>query len=362
MSRQYGALSGIAISLILVNHAIHFGLQVAPVTGTGLSALIVLQALGAFAVPAFLFISGAFLAYAASEFSFTLVRANLERILWPYVVWSAIFYAVLLATAGQSYSAGGYVKNLLVGYPYHFVPLLAFWYASAPLLALVARRHAVPLLVAIAAYQVWLLALRHPGVFGDWLVLPTWAGVTAPPVLFTPLSDWAIYFPLGLVLSMHAERIRPTLRRFKWIALLAAAAIFGLGILNALQYAWAPWARFAAPLPLMFLLPAIERGQIPLLERFELLGRRSYGIYLAHFVLLYVLAAIVSWAGIAGAGPARFLVFPAFLVAALVGSQGLMQAMSRGALARRVYRYCFGMVPPSVSRKPRAPRPASLAF
>ena len=95
MNRQYGALSGVAIFLIVLNHAIHFGLQTSPVGPPWLGALIALQALGAFAVPVFLFVSGAFLAYAAKEFSVTFIRSSLERILWPYVIWSGIFYTLM---------------------------------------------------------------------------------------------------------------------------------------------------------------------------------------------------------------------------------------------------------------------------
>src|SRR5688500_13977086 len=122
MHRQYGALSGIAIVLIAINHAIHFGLEVNPVDGAARHALVFLQALGAFAVPAFLFISGAFLSYSAGQLSWAFVRSNVGRILWPYLVWSALFYVVVLLTNGERQSAPGYVKSLVVGYPYHFVP------------------------------------------------------------------------------------------------------------------------------------------------------------------------------------------------------------------------------------------------
>lgn len=363
MSRQYGALSGIAIFLIAVNHAIHFGLQVAPVDGAALSALIILQALGAFAVPAFLFISGAFLAYAASEFSVTLIKANLERILWPYVLWSLVFFGVVFVLAGERYSPSGYVKNLLVGYPYHFVPLLAFCYVTAPALVWVARRAAAPLLIAIAAYQAALLAVRNPGVFGDWLVLPSWASLVAPPVLSTPLSNWAIYFPLGLVLSLHAERVRPWLLRIRPAMLVLTAAVFVVGILNALELAWAPWARFVAPLPLMFVLPVIDRASIPMLQRAELLGRRSYGIYLVHFILLLALSSILLRAIGTVTGFWQAMVYPAFLLVALAGSQSLMDAVGKFASGRRLYRYWFGMPPPVAARRPaNAPRPASVSL
>lgn len=349
MNRQYGALSGVAIFLIVLNHAIHFGLQVSPVGGAWFKVLVILQAMGGFAVPVFLFVSGAFLAYAAREFSITFVRSSLERIVWPYLIWSGIFYTLLYTATGTGYTVAGYLKNLLVGYPYHFVPLLVFWYLAAPALAWAGRRHAVLLLAAIAAAQAWLLVVRFPEMFGLAGWLPSWAAATAPPVLTTTMADWGVYFPLGLVMALHGPALKPRLMKWRLAAAALTAALFGLGLLNAFSLANAPWARLAAPVPLMLLLPTIDRGSIPWLEAFERLGRRSYGIYLSHFVAINALAfAVAGWSLRSAALP--FIVFPAFFVAALGVSLLLMDAMSRSAAGRRVYRYVFGIVPPPPQR------------
>ena len=71
MNRQFAALSGVAMLLIVLNHTIEMGTKVPlsygfpAVAGPLRVALSVLQGLGVFAVPTFLFISGAFIAYAA---------------------------------------------------------------------------------------------------------------------------------------------------------------------------------------------------------------------------------------------------------------------------------------------------------
>jgi surface polysaccharide O-acyltransferase-like enzyme len=351
VNRQYGALSGIAVLLIVLNHAIHFGLQVSPVEGRWRGVLILLQALGVFAVPAFLFISGAFLSYAAGGLSLKFMRANLERILWPYVIWSAIFFLLELLTSDAPPSMTGYFRNILVGYPYHFVPLLIFWYVAAPIVVRIGRRHGIALLVAVLAYQVLLLALRFPEMFGAPGLLPRWIEVVRPPVIATSMSDWAIYFPLGLLISMHDRALRPRLVQLRWAAVTATAILFILGILNAFGMVSAPWARFAAPLPLMFLLPTINRDWIPFLRRFEDLGKRSYGIYLSHFVIINVLVfgAIRSNVPLQRA---PFVVLPSLFILTLGLSLMLMEAMARIPPARKVYRYVFGIVPPTLRATP----------
>ena len=348
MNRQYGALSGIAILLIVVNHAIHFGLQVSPVKGPWLGVLIVLQALGAFAVPVFLFVSGAFLSYAAGELSLKFIRTNVGRILWPYLIWSAVFFVLVLLTSDVHPPITGFIRNVLVGYPYHFVPLLIFWYVTAPILVRIGRRHGTALLVTVGLYQALLLALRYPAMFGVEGGMPGWLAIVKPPVIFTSMSDWAIYFPLGLVLSMHDRALKARLVRMRWVAVGATAVVFGLGILNAFGIVSAPWARFVAPLPLMFLLPTINRASIPSLRLFEDLGKRSYGIYLAHFVVINLVVFIASRRDI-GLDGVPLIVFPSFLIVALGVSLLLMDVMARILPARKIYRYVFGIVPPATA-------------
>lgn len=343
MNRQYGALSGVAVVLIVLNHAIHFGLQIAP-AGPGLSkVLVLLQALGVFAVPAFLFVSGAFLAYAAREFTPGFIANSLARILWPYVIWSCVFYALLYVAGGVRQPVTAHVKNLLVGFPYHFVPLLVFWYLAAPALAWIGRRRGGWLIAVIAAGQAWLLAVRFPEMIGIEGWPPAWASAMTPPVLFSSLSDWGVYFPLGLVMSLHQAALKPRLLRWRSVAIAATLAIFGLGLLNAFEIVHAPWARLIAPLPAMFVLPTIDRQSIPFLDAFERLGRRSYGVYLTHFIVLNVIVLALGDLRMPGLA---LIVIPVCLVAALGLSLSLMDVMARAKTGRRVYRFLFGIVPP----------------
>jgi len=334
-------------------------LQVSPVDGVWVKPLIVLQALGVFAVPAFLFISGAFISYSSSQLSRTFLKSSLARILWPYVIWSGIFFALLFVAQGERFTAIQYVRHLVVGYPYHFVPLLAFWYVLSPVFVRYARQHPVALLLIVGAYQALLIAFRDPELFGLSQSLPSWTRAIAPPVLANTLADWALYFPLGLVLSLHDGRVRSHLMAWRWPIAGATLAVFGLGLLNAFDIVDAPLARFAAPLPMMLLLPVVRRTSIPLLRQFELVGRESYGIYLSHFVVINLLVVLVS---VGGSGLPRMpiVLFPAFFAIALAVPVCLTAAMASVPATRSAYRYVFGTTPSSSSTSAPRPQPNVL--
>jgi peptidoglycan/LPS O-acetylase OafA/YrhL len=179
--------------------------------------------------------------------------------------------------------------------------------------------------------------------------LPAWAGATAPPVIFTPMADWGVYFPLGLVMSLHTAALKPRLERGRWLAVAATLLLFGLGLANAFRLVNAPWARLVAPVPLMFLLPVIERAWIPRFASFEWLGRRSYGIYLSHFVAVNVMViGLGPWVPLTSAF--SIVVYPLFLAGALGFPLLLMEGMGRLAVGRRAYRFVFGIPPPTPAR------------
>lgn len=348
MSRQFVAFSGLAMVLIVLNHAIQMGLEATVAAGYsvpggwGRFLLTLLQALGVFAVPIFLFISGAFVAYAAkgaSRLSVKFVWNSVRHILWPYLVWSILFYALIYFHGGQTFSFTGYLKNLATGYPFHFVPLLILFYLASPVLMPVARRHPWLLLGAIGGYQLLLIAIRHPDVLS--IGLPGVARLLNPPVVGGTFADWGVYFPLGTVFSLHAATLRPRLERMKWGLVFATLALFVLGMLHATGAATAPWARFFAPLPLILTVPVVQRGSIPAVKQLEKVGKRSYGLYLTHLIVLDLsLLVIEQFAG--ALFSFQFLLFPLLFVVGLTIPLIIMSDMAQRKPTRRMYRYVFG--------------------
>lgn len=348
MNRQFPALRGLAIAIVVLHHSIDMGtlgpqsLGYPPVEGWGRYVLLVLHQLGVFAVPTFLFISGGFAAYAARgdppRMSWKTIWAGLKRILLPYLLWSILFYALIYVRKGEAHTVFGYLKNLLVGYPFHFIPILVFFYVISPILVRVAGRFGVLLIAGIGIYQLFLMNLLFPGILG--FAFPERMEVLVPPALGSTMGQWAIYFPLGLVYSLHARRVRPWLDRAKWVLVAATGAFFVLSILHTLEVVRMPIARYICPLTFILLVPLIRRNSIPMVRKLEEVGKRSYGLYLIHLIVL----ELVFW-GLQIIAPwlltYQILLEPLLFAAAMGIPLLLMDGVARSP-ARSVQRYVFG--------------------
>jgi peptidoglycan/LPS O-acetylase OafA/YrhL len=294
MHRQFPAFRGIAIILVVLNHSIHMGTKYslesmfAPVIGWAGHLLDALLMLGFFAVPIFLFLSGSFFAYAAAKknirSSYKVVQKTLPFILFPYLIWSLIFYFEIFALHNQPVNLVEWLRNLVIGYPFNFVPLLIFFYLVGPILVILGKRLGWVLILLIAIYQLALINILRPGVLG--FQFPAWFDIIALPVLKNPLADWAIFFPLGLVYVLKMEKTLPLLRRFKWGLIAVLVVLYVLSVLNATGTVNMPIARYIAPVLLMLVMPTIPRNSIPQVRTLEELGKRAYGLYLMNLLVL----------------------------------------------------------------------------
>jgi peptidoglycan/LPS O-acetylase OafA/YrhL len=348
MNRQFGALSGLAMVLIVINHSIYFGTNYPEgwgypsVVGWGRTFLSILQSFGWFAVPIFLFISGSFASYAAQgeppRLSRKFLFSTLRHIVIPYIIWSLVFYVLVFFVNHGTYTPVGYIKNFLVGYPYHFVPLLVFYYILSPVLIRISRSYGLVLIALIALYQLILINILNPGTLG--FALPAWAHYLAPPVIRTTLADWGIFFPLGLVYGLHAKLYMPWSKKFFWVNVGVMATLFVLGVLDSLAVIHLPLAHYLAPVSLMLLLPAIKRETIPFVRLLERIGRRSYGIYLTNLIVLNLVLIGLRWL-IPGLFNIYIILFPLLFLIVLLVPLLVMEWMTKGP-TKQYYRYVFG--------------------
>lgn len=350
MARQFGALRGLAIALVVLNHSIVIGGEWVERLGYPDAAdweqivLLILHRFGFLAVPTFFFISGAYVAYMARgkppTVNWNSVIAVLKRILFPYLFWSLIFYVLVYIRYAEQYTLFGYFKKLVFGYPFHFIPLLLVYYISSPFLFRLAKRFGYYLLLGIGAVQLILIASVFPGSLGslslDWLET-----FPIPSFVFETPAAWALFFPMGLVYCINAKKILPRLRQFKWVLVAITAAMFVLEILSYQDLVRFSGATYIYPLTFLFLIPLIKRNSIPAVRQLEEIGKRSYGLYLTHLVVMdLMLLAVQTFI------PSLFnhqVIL--FLLILFVGAVGIplitMRTMSRSGV-RTAYRYVFG--------------------
>ncbi len=371
MTRRVFLLMGLAILAVIFSHAAGWG-QIAmfnwtdrylPVTVPNYDQvgtlpdyiLLVIRQATAFAVPAFLFGSGFFVAFASrgnrGEFTWRMVRVRLINLLIPYLIWSTLWY-ILDALQGRIYLPGEYVTRLFTGLAdggsYYFVPLVSQFYLLSPFIVRLARTRP-RLLLAIAG------ALQLVAFFFKYLEI---LKVDAPGLsLFSWMTEhwliflWALYFPLGVVCGLYGEQIRKAAERHYRAIVVALVASLVLAILEPeliyrllnVEIRFVPLTIPPAlySLLLVFSFVMFDRIKVPLANSFYHLGSKSYGIYLTHLKAMEFVSRLIRQVA------PRLLAFPVTVILPITVATGLtvpllmMRVVSHTRL-RRFYRYLFG--------------------
>lgn len=301
MRRILPALHGIAIVAVILNHSIslclytdeRLGIQL-PV-GLEYQAMIFLKSIGLIAVPIFLFSSGSFIVYSTFgknlRSSYTIVFARLKRLIVPYVILSVVFYALLYILEGKVFSIPGYVKNLLVGYPYHFVPLLFFFYIIAPLLIIACRKKPILVLAVVGIYQLLLYNNHNPGSIG--FASPQWIALITPPVIGTTFADWGIFFPLGIIFILYSQMLLALAQKIQKLLIPGVTILFVALILSEVAIINLAVTRLLFPFFSIPLMITWTRESIPFAGFLERFGKRSYGLYLLNMIVINVVIVTI---------------------------------------------------------------------
>ena len=369
MSKRLLLLGGIAILCVVLHHAGGRG-QVAmflwtdqyrPVTvpnwdqiGTlPYYVLLVIKSGVVIGVPAFLFISGFFVAYTARSGkagpSWNIVWARIKVLLVPYLIWSGVTFA-LDAFLGTTYQPAEYLFRLFstgAGGGLWYVPLLCYFYLLSPFLVPLAKARPRLFLSSMALIQLGAMGLRYlqsfageiPGLDLMLRLTPEWS-----------VTRWIFFFSLGIFACLHTRELKQWLAPRRWALLAAAGTLYLLNLVESeriLRLTQATW--FAGLDTLSFNLCAVacllcflafEQARIPYSQRLSRLGMRSFGIYILHALIIEIASR-----GIRVVLP-LFLAHPLLFTALLVvfglgGSLLLMEAVARSP-ARKAYRYFFG--------------------
>jgi membrane-bound acyltransferase YfiQ involved in biofilm formation len=361
-------LNGLATLIVVTNHALAWGYvamfwwphRYRAVTSPNFDQLYSLtyyvmrgvEQLIIVGIPAFIFVSGFFVAFAAGregtvtrKFIFT----RLRYLVIPYVLWSVI---MLLAewVQGTRYTLLEYLRMLALGQAtpaFYFVPLLCQFYLLSPWLAPLAKRHARGLLLGVALLQVLVQLIRYATLLN--LPLPGGAalGLLTQGWFFPGNLFW---FVLGIAIGFHHAALKAWLQRWRWVFLGGGLLFLVIGIWEwemLLRLSGQTWLTpketlvdnlYAALMLLSFL--SFERPAYPLAKPISDLGGKSFGVYLVHSLVLTYLAR-----GIYHLAPGLLawqVVYQPLLIAGGLAIPLLLMTLVKNSPARRTYAYQFG--------------------
>ena len=372
MTKRVFLLMSLAILAVVWSHAAGWG-QIAmfawtdryrPVTVPNFDqlgslsyyVLLVIRQLTVWAVPAFVFVSGFFVAYAArgrqSVLSWKVVRVRIINLLVPYTIWSVMCF-IGDALDGITYTPLEYLERLVSGKadgPYFYVPFLCQFYLLAPLLVAIAKTRGRPLLLGAGLLQLGALSLRYRVLLGVEISgLHLIAKVVTQSWLF---FTWSFFFPFGIECGLHVKQLKGWLTQHKWSILVATIILGLLAILEpevvyrttGREWRFVPLTITTSLYAVAFVLCFLAFDKISTLlptETIRHLGRRSYGIYLLHMRVISFVARVIRQVAPWMLAHQVLLIMPVTLAVGL-GIPLLFMAFVNRSPARRSYRYLFG--------------------
>ncbi len=305
------------------------------------------------AIPAFLFVSGFFVAFATGRshrtVSWNIIGVRVKNIIIPYLVWSVVAIGMLFAF-GERFSAGQIVKMLAFGEtqpPYYYVPLLIQLYLLSPLVVLWAKSEWKSLLVVAALLQLLAVGVRNFGILN--LDVPAvqsinWLGRS----WFFP--SHIFWFSAGIVVSFHLKPLKMQAMRFRWWLLAGTIIAYLAGIaewemlfkLSGQQWIASQETLVDGVYSIFFMLTFIGFDKMPLPAAKQIgdIGVKSFGIYLIHAPVLAVASKIIYHVAPWVLG--YQILYQAILVALGLGIPLMLMWMVKKSPAHPYYQYLFG--------------------
>lgn len=302
---------GVAIIAVVAIHASAIAQSRMSAVSPLYAVYVTLTYVSLFAVPAFIFISGLVLAHVYREGipSYgTFLSRRIASIGAPYVIWSLFYYLYSARASHLPFGLawlGGLTKALLLGtafYHLYFVVIILQMYLLFPaILGLVKCLDSgrtgvlIPFGLVHAAY-LWFLA-RFPFPYSDRFFL-----------------TYLVFFAVGTGIGLRIKEFRNMGARSRsllgGVAVLGGLAYVGFS-LAAIVYRYSSpatvlpslWSAYSLAVGASLLAIAPWTSK-PLLSG---LGRHSFGIYLAHPIILVIADGALTWMGVRSTS-LRFLI------------------------------------------------------
>lgn len=321
MIKRFLYLNGLAILAVIVFHAGGWGQtamfawsnQYLTQGGTSISQigspqyyfLRVIEQIAFFSIPAFLFVSGYFVAFKSSNqparMQWKSIINRTKFLLIPYLLWTTI-YLIFNLMQGKSSSPLEILVFYLTGSitpAYYFVILLIQLYLLSPLLIEFARKNWKLLLLFTGLLQLGIDLIPYMIIF-----FPKDAAIVLfvraiPKWLFIARLFW---FCLGIVIYVNREAFQSFClsKRKLWFVL--AIGFLSISLVEKeilLHLVGADWLgtretvfnAFYAIAILFWILSL--NGNLPQKNWVEKVGTQSFGIYLAHVPVMELTARLI---------------------------------------------------------------------
>jgi probable poly-beta-1,6-N-acetyl-D-glucosamine export protein len=290
----FDALRGVAILAVVGIHAAGagYGWKGRPGGEANFWNTLLFEQFFNFAVPAFLFASGYFVAPGRSASSGAdyrpFLRRRLTRILVPYCVWSVAVLSAFLVLGKISLLTAAF--RLFTGEalrPYYFMLLICQCYLLTPVLMYLNKRrfgfHGVVL------FNIALLAIMYVIHLG-------FSRATPRPLFAMPFYSWIAFYQYGLLMGANANLEQKVASRPRLFASLAAAglllswieAVIMIRYFDNVQYAATAikLSSFVYSMGLISLFLWLKSRVQTWNQTVAAVGRNSFGIYLTHDIIL----------------------------------------------------------------------------
>lgn len=360
MTKRLLLLNGLAVLGVVLHHASGYGFRAMffwtdrylPVTVPNYDqagslpfyGTVLIQQLDGFTLPAFMFVSGFFVAFTAGgsqeRLKWNVVMTRIKNLLVPFVLWTIIYFLISNRALPSTFDE-------LIS-RYYYLPLLSQYYLLSPFIVPIARTRWKLLLLILAFVELGTQSLQYlnalevemQGVEQMLRLTPKW--------IFPNLMFW---FALGVVAGLHRQQFTQWLARVKWGLLAAVVVLVPLTLFEyqvAAYFSGKVWlgpyfggfsrTLYACAFILCFL--AFHQTPPPLSKELSLLGGKSLGIYLSHAPVMYLTAVIMyrvtPW--ILG----YQALYQVILITAGLGVPLFIMSILEKSPARATYRYAFG--------------------
>lgn len=306
-----------------------------------------------YSIPAFLFISGFFVAVATGrnretvgwDFIFTRVK----NLLIPYILWSMILLGFDWIN-GRSFGFWEFLRILLTGQAtdaFYFIPMLTQLYLLSPVIIPLVKKNSVWMLLLVGVFQLFIGLLRYIAILDLEVPVLALFSILNRSFLFTGNIFW---FTFGIVFGFHQQEMRQIFFRFRWLLLGGSIIFYLLGLFEweyLLRLSGKPWLGpretlidlfYAACFLALFI--AMDHVKLPFQKTISQIGARSYGIYLSHSLALIFVARLTYHFAPQILG-IQWLFQPFLWVVGLSGPLILITIVDRSPL-RKYYALVFG--------------------